>query len=88
MEAGKGINRDSKMVSNSMDQNNEHWIKAGSLMIDLPSMGKGFQETEKYRQDIWDYIQYRERLAKWPMTNEGMRSTYRNGMEKLDERKN
>jgi len=40
MEAGKGINGDSKMVSNSMDQNNEHWIKAGSLMIDLPSMGK------------------------------------------------
>jgi hypothetical protein len=76
------------MVSNSIDRNNEHWIKAGSLTIDLPSMGKGFQEPERYRQDIWDYIQYRESLVKWPMTNEEMRSTYRNGMEKLDERKN
>ena len=76
------------MVSNSMDQNNEHWIKAGSLMIDLARMGKDFQETERYPQEIWDYIQYRESLAKWPITNEGMMSTYRNGMEKLDERKN
>jgi hypothetical protein len=76
------------MVSNSIDQKNEHWIKAGSLMIDYPSMGKGFQETGRYRRDIWDYIQYRESLVKWPMKNEGMKSTYRNRMEKWDERKN
>jgi len=76
------------MVSNSVDQNNGQWIKVGSLIVHLPSLGKGFQGTERYRQEIWDYIQYREGLVKWPMTNEGMRSTYRNGMETLDERKN
>jgi hypothetical protein len=81
MEAGKGTNGDSKMVSNSMDQNNGRWMKSGSLIVDLPSMQKGFQEPERYRQDIWDYIQYRESLVKWPMTNEGMRSIHqkRNG---------
>jgi epoxyqueuosine reductase len=40
------------MVSYSIDQNHEHWIKAGSLMIDSPSMGKGFKETERTLGDV------------------------------------
>jgi len=62
------------MVSNSVDQNNGQWIKVGSLIVHLPSLGKGFQGTERYRQDIWDYIQYREGLVTWPSMNEKMRS--------------
>ena len=58
------------MVSNSTDQNNEHCIKAGGLMVDIPSMQKGFQEAERYRRDIWDYIEYRESLVAWPSMNE------------------
>lgn len=31
----------------------------------------GFQKEEKrYRQEIWDYIQYRESLARWPLMKE------------------
>jgi hypothetical protein len=55
--------RDLRMVSNSIDQNNGHWIRSGSLIVDLPGMQKGLQEPEKYRQEIWDYIQYRESLV-------------------------
>ena len=58
------------MVSDSIHQNNGHWIRSGSLIIDLPGMQKGFHEPERYRQAIWDYIQYRESLLKWPSINE------------------
>lgn len=61
------------MVSNSVDQNNERCIKAGGLIVDLPSMRTGFQNIERYHQDIWDYIQYRESLVMWPSMNEDMR---------------
>jgi hypothetical protein len=31
----------------------------------------GFQKEEKrYRKEIWDYIQYRESLARWPLMKE------------------
>jgi hypothetical protein len=31
----------------------------------------GFQKEEKrYRQEIWDYIQYRESLVRWPLMKE------------------
>ena len=52
---------------------NEKWTKAGSLMIDLGSFENGFRvhlERERYRKEIWDYIQYREGLLKWPPMNE------------------
>ena len=51
------------MVSNSVEKKTEQWIKADGLMIDLPSMGKGFREMKRYRREIWDYIQYRESLV-------------------------
>jgi hypothetical protein len=76
------------MVSNSIDQNNGHWIGAGGLIVNLPSMGKGFREPEKYHREIWDYIQYRESLVKWPLINEGVRESGNVGMlqtKKLEE---
>lgn len=76
------------MVSHSVDPKNEPWIKTGNLVVHLPSMEKGFREIERYRQEIWDSIQYRESLVKWSMTNEEMRAKYKNGTEPLDERKN
>jgi GTP-binding protein EngB required for normal cell division len=63
------------MGSNSIDQYNEHWIKAGSLFVDLPGMGKGFREMKRYRREIWDYLQYREGLVKWPSMNEAARKS-------------
>jgi hypothetical protein len=51
------------MVSNSVEKKTEQWIKADGLMIDLPSMGKGFREMKRYRREIWDYIQYCEGLV-------------------------
>jgi hypothetical protein len=48
------------------DQVYKHWIIAGHLIVDLQSMESGFLEMRKYRQDIWDYIQYRESLLAWP----------------------
>jgi len=52
---------------------NARWIKAGSLIVDLPSMEKGFREEERLHQEIWDYIQYRESLLTWPSKNEEVR---------------
>jgi len=49
---------------------NERWIKAGSLLVDLSSMEKGLLETVKRRQEIWDYIRFRESLVRWPPSNE------------------
>jgi len=49
---------------------NKQWVKAGHLIIDLNSMEKGFLKMEKHRQEIWDYIQYRESLLKWPSSCE------------------
>jgi hypothetical protein len=53
------------------DQTNQKLIKSRDLIIDLPSMEKGFLEIERYRQEIWDYIQYRESLLKWPSIGKG-----------------
>jgi hypothetical protein len=44
-------------------------------MTDLPSMGKGFREMKRYRREIWDYLQYRESLVKWPSMNEAARKS-------------
>jgi hypothetical protein len=42
-------------------------------------MRKGFQEIERYRRDIWDYIQYRESLVAWPSMNEKMKLSAHKG---------
>jgi hypothetical protein len=56
---------------------NGRWIKAGDLIVDLSSMEKGFQDEGKRRQEIWDYIQYRESLLTWPSPNEEARKSSR-----------
>jgi hypothetical protein len=48
----------------------ERWIKAGSLLVDLSNMEKEALETLKRRQEIWDYIRYRESLVTWPLADE------------------
>ncbi len=61
------------MDDNLIDRADEKWTKAGNLLVDLPGFKSGFHlrlEREKYRKEIWDYIQYRESLLKWPPVNE------------------
>ena len=59
------------MDADILNQINEKWMKSGDLIIDLFSFQNGFQkEMKRYRQEIWDYIQYRENLVRWPMANE------------------
>ncbi|MDI7259647.1 MAG: hypothetical protein QME90_06975 [Thermodesulfobacteriota bacterium] len=48
----------------------ERSTKVGNLLFDLSSMEYGFLEIKRYRQEIWDYIQYRKSLVKWLLTNE------------------
>jgi hypothetical protein len=58
------------MDENLFNQTNQKWIKSGDLLVDLSSFENGFHREEKrYRQEIWDYIQYRESLVKWPLMN-------------------
>jgi hypothetical protein len=60
-----------KMDEDHLNQTNEKWIKSGDLIIDLSSFQNGFQkEVKRYRQEIWDYMQYRESLVRWPIANE------------------
>jgi hypothetical protein len=59
------------MDKDLLNQTNQKWIKSGDLIVDLSSFRNGFQKEEKrYRQEIWDYIQYRESLVRWPLMNE------------------
>lgn len=61
------------MDDNSIHRTDDKLIKAGSLLLDMSSFESGFHlrlEREKYRKEIWDYLQYRESLLKWPSTNE------------------
>jgi hypothetical protein len=47
-----------------LNQPHQEWIKSGDLMVDLSSFQNGFHKKEKrYRQEIWDPIQYRESLV-------------------------
>jgi len=57
------------------DQTNHKLIKSSDLIIDLSSMKKGFLEMERCRQEIWNYIQYRESLLKWSSMNKEMRES-------------
>jgi len=71
--AGEKHNTVKEMDDNSIDRTNDKWTKAGSLLLDFSSFGSGFHvrlEREKYRKEIWDYLQYRESLLKWPSTDE------------------
>jgi len=59
------------MEDDFLNQTNQNWIKSGDIIVDLPSLENGFQKDKKrYQQEIWDYIQYRESLVRWPLTNE------------------
>jgi GTP-binding protein EngB required for normal cell division len=59
------------MEDDLLTQPNQKLIKSGDLVVDLPSFENGFQrEKERYQQEIWDYVQYRESLVKWPPANE------------------
>jgi hypothetical protein len=50
------------------------WIKSGNLIVDLSSFENGFQKEEKrYRQEIWEYAQYRESLVRWPLMNKKLK---------------
>ena len=59
-----------KMDKHLNSQDHSNWAIAGKLLVDLASMEKGFFEVKRYRQEIWDYIEYREGLVKWPSMNE------------------
>jgi hypothetical protein len=70
------------MDEDLLNQTNKKWIKSGDLIVDLSSFQNGFQKEEKrYRQEIWDYIQYRESLVRWPLMNEKIKMglSYNNG---------
>lgn len=42
--------------------------RCGSIIVDLDSLEKGFL-GQKRSQDVWDYVTYKESLAKWPAAN-------------------
>jgi hypothetical protein len=59
------------MDKDLLNQTDQKWMKSGDLMVDVSSLGNGFQkEGKRNRQEIWEYIQYRESLVKWPLANE------------------
>ncbi len=59
------------MDKDLLNQNNQKWTKSGDLIVDLSSFENAFQKEERrFRQEIWDYIQYRESLVRWPLVNE------------------
>lgn len=60
-------------MDKNLDQNNPKLARSGNLLVDLSSMEKGFFEVKRYRREIWDYLQYRESLVKWPSMNEQIR---------------
>ncbi len=47
-------------------QTYDQWIRVENLVIDLNSLKEGFLDKERRRQEIWDYIKYRESLVFWP----------------------
>ena len=59
------------MDDNLTNHTSKKLITSGDLVIDLSSFENGFRKEEKrFRQEIWDYIQYREGLVRWPLMNE------------------
>ena len=67
-EHSKEVN---KVDNDFSDKTNQNLIKSGDLIVNLSSFENGFQKEEnRYRQEIWDYIQFRESLVRWPPANE------------------
>jgi hypothetical protein len=64
-------------MDKNLDQNNPKLVRSGSLIVDLSSMEKGLLEKKRYRQEVWEYIEYRESLVKWPRLNEQIRGGVR-----------
>jgi hypothetical protein len=63
------------MDKDLLKQIDQKWVKSGDLIVDLSSFQNGFQkEGKRYRQEIWDYIQYRESLVRWPLMNEKIKT--------------
>ena len=60
-------------MDRNLDQNGPKLVRSGSLIVDLSSMEKGLLEKKRYRQEVWEYIEYRESLVKWPTINERIR---------------
>jgi len=60
-------------MDRNLDQNGPKLVRSGSLIVDLSSMEKGLLEKKRYRQEVWEYIEYRESLVKWPTMNERIR---------------
>jgi hypothetical protein len=59
------------MDGNLLNQTVQEWIKSCHLMVGVSSLRNGFQkEGKRYYQEIWDDIQYRESLVRWPLANE------------------
>ena len=60
-----------EMDKDLLNQTDQKWMKSGDLIVDVSSFENGFRKEEKrYRQEIWDYIQCRESLVRWPLMNE------------------
>jgi len=56
-----------------LDQDNPKLVRSDSLIVDLSSMEEGLLEKKRYQQEVWEYIEYRENLIKWPRLNEQIR---------------
>lgn len=70
------------MDKDLLNQNNQKWTKSGDLVVNLSSLENGFQKEERrFRQEIWDYIQYRESLVRWPLVNEKIKMGFSNNHE-------
>jgi hypothetical protein len=54
------------MDDDCIDGPGGRWKRVGNLIVDLCSLEKGFREMEKHRQEIWEYLKYRESLILWP----------------------
>jgi len=60
------------MDDDCIDGPGERWKRVGNLIVDLCSLEKGFREMEKHRQEIWNYVTYRESLIMWPSSKCGL----------------
>lgn len=64
------MKQEADMTKNHNYQPDQRLIKSGDLVVDISSLQNGFQnDAKRHRQEIWDYIQYRESLVKWPLAN-------------------
>ncbi len=53
----KELMRNNRMMDcDDFYQSCEQWIRVGNLVIDANSLKMGFVDTERGRQEIWDYL--------------------------------